>query len=173
MLKDKRISVIMRAEVQRFQGLDKLEAVYFKKIEDISEKNNLEYFIKPDVVIAENGLGAPKMDLKELLTPAIHAENNEPPLQIGFDREGLPSSDIKFSLHYNDIHSPIFSVGSCTSFPSFFHKTKIRTQDVKYNIESAFFAAMNMLDKRVEFKYIPMTSLKIGDTPIYFVGERA
>ena len=31
---------------------------------------------------------------------------------------------------------------------------------------------MNMLDKRVEFRYIPMTSMKIGETPIYFVGER-
>lgn len=29
-----------------------------------------------------------------------------------------------------------------------------------------------MLDKRVEFKYIPFTPMKIGDTPIYFVGER-
>lgn len=43
---------------------------------------------------------------------------------------------------------------------------------MKYNIESGFFAAMNMLDKRVEFRYIPMTSLNIGGVPMYFVGER-
>lgn len=123
-------------------------------------------------MIAENGVGAPKMDLESLLTPDINAENNEPPLVVGMDSKGIPSSDIKFSLHYNDIHSPIFAAGSSTSYPSFLQKHKIRTNDVKYNIESGFFAAMNMLDKRVEFRYIPMTSLKIGDTPIYFVGER-
>jgi len=49
---------------------------------------------------------------------------------------------------------------------------RIRTSDIKYNIEAGFFAAMNMLDKRVEFRYFPFTSMKIGETPIYFVGER-
>ena len=51
-------------------------------------------------------------------------------------------------------------------------KTKVRTQDVKYNIEAAFFAAMSMMDKRIEFRYIPFTSMKIGDSPVYFIGER-
>lgn len=31
---------------------------------------------------------------------------------------------------------------------------------------------MNMLDKRVEFKHIPMTNLTVGETPIYHIGER-
>lgn len=31
---------------------------------------------------------------------------------------------------------------------------------------------MSMLDKRMEFKYIPMTNLKIGGKHIYFIGER-
>jgi len=52
------------------------------------------------------------------------------------------------------------------------HKVKIRTSDVKYNIESGFYAALNMMDKRVEFKYFPFTPIKLGDKPIYFVGER-
>lgn len=29
-----------------------------------------------------------------------------------------------------------------------------------------------MLDKRVEFRYFSFTPMKIGNTPIYFVGER-
>lgn len=32
---------------------------------------------------------------------------------------------------------------------------------------------MSMMDKRVEFRYFPMTHIKIGKTPIYYVGERA
>ena len=36
---------------------------------DDSERN-VEYFIKPDIVIVENGLGQPKYDLRSLLTPS-------------------------------------------------------------------------------------------------------
>jgi hypothetical protein len=32
---------------------------------------------------------------------------------------------------------------------------------------------MSMLDKRVEFLYFPLTRLRIGPSPIYYVGERA
>lgn len=52
------------------------------------------------------------------------------------------------------------------------HKIRLRTQDIKYNIEAAFYAAMNMMDKRVEFRYIPFTAFRIGETPVNFVGER-
>ena len=41
-----------------------------------------------------------------------------------------------------------------------------------YNIDAAFYAAMNMLDKRVEFRYIPHTYMTINDKAIHFVGER-
>jgi hypothetical protein len=49
---------------------------------------------------------------------------------------------------------------------------KVRPDDVRFNVESGFWAAMSMMDKRMEFKYIPMTNLTIGETPIYFIGER-
>ena len=52
------------------------------------------------------------------------------------------------------------------------HKIRVCTDDVKYNIEAGFYAAMNMLDKRCEFRYLPFTNLTIGDTHVYFVGER-
>lgn len=29
-----------------------------------------------------------------------------------------------------------------------------------------------MMDKRCEFRYLPLTNLTIGDTHIYFIGER-
>lgn len=128
--------------------------------------------MRPDVIIAENGVGQPKYSLKDLLAPATNAEAGEPPIKVGIDATGCPSSDVKFSLHYNDLFSPILAAGSCTLFPSFVHKLKVRTNDIKYNIESGFFAAMSMLDKRVEFRYFPFTPLRIGTTPIYYVGER-
>jgi len=48
----------------------------------------------------------------------------------------------------------------------------MRLDDVAYNIESGFFAAMNMLDKRVEFRFIPHTYLNVNDKPVHFVGEK-
>ena len=123
--------------------------------------------------MAENGVGAPKLNIKKLFAPGRNSEDGDPPISVGIDNNGIPSSDIRFSLNYNNIHSPIFAAGSCTQYPSFVHKTKIRTSDIKYNVESGFYAAMNMMDKRVEFRYFPLTNLSIDKTtPIYFVGER-
>ena len=45
----------------------------------------MEFFIRPDMVIAENGIGPPKHDIAPLLTPATHAESGEPPIEVGLD----------------------------------------------------------------------------------------
>ena len=162
----------MKTEITRLKGNDKIEMIQFKKFNPKDSEKNVEFFLKPDIVIAENGLGAPKRDLKMLLAPATNAEAGEPPISVAIDERGVPASDVKFSLHYNDIHTPIFAAGSCTQYPSFMQKIRYRTNDIKYNMEAGFFAAMNMLDKRVEFRYIPFTPMQIGDKPVYFVGER-
>lgn len=168
MLRDKRVSVIMNAKIAKIEGMNKIDTIYFSK-EQGQQDRNVEYYIRPDVVIAENGIGSPKLELQKLLQKA---DDDVGPLQLGIDPNGVPASDIKFSLHYNDLHSPIFAAGSCSQYPSFLHKIRVRTQDIKYNMEAAFYAALSMLDKRVEFRYIPFTSMKVGETPIYFVGER-
>lgn len=168
-----RISVMMKTEITRMEGIGKLDTIYFKKDTQDKKDKNVEFFIRPDVVIAENGVGAPKYDLRSKLAPATDSENGEPPLKLGIDDSGIPGCDIKFSLHYNDLFSPILAAGSCATYNSFLHKVKLRYQDSKYNIEQGFYAAMNMMDKRVEFRYMPMTSMKINGTPIYYVGERA
>jgi hypothetical protein len=56
--------------------------------------------------------------------------------------------------------------------PSFVNKHRMREDDMAYNINAAFYAAMNMLDKRVEYRYIPHVYMNINDKPIHFVGER-
>ena len=104
-----------------------------------------DYFVKPDLIIAENGVGAPKADLSKIIDVKESSTVNH----IGIDTEGVPISNIRFSLLSNDIASPILAAGSCTGYPSFLHKMRIRTNDVKYNIEQGFYAAMNMMDKQV------------------------
>lgn len=123
------------------------------------------------MVIAENGLGAPKVDLKTLMVE--NADNENSLNKVGYCKKtGYPQTNVRFALMYNDNQSPYYAAGSCQFTPSFFHKIKMRMSDPKYNIEQGFYAAMSMLDKKIEFNYIPLTRLKIGEKDLYFVGER-
>jgi len=133
-----------------------------------SKEGIVENFIQPDMIICENGLGAPKVDINEKFDQSEDGSMQ----RLGMSRGGIPAANIRFSLQHNDHHSTVYAAGSACEFPSFFHKLRVRTDDVKYNIEAGFYASMQMLDKDCEFKYIPMTNLTIGKTPIYFHGER-
>jgi tellurite resistance-related uncharacterized protein len=95
------------------------------------------------MIIVEDGVGRPKVDLKKLIGYEDSGNLNN----LTFTNSAIPISNVRFSLYQNDIMSPILAAGSCTHYPSFMHKIRVRTDDVKYNIESGFYAAMNMLDK--------------------------
>ena len=91
-------------------------------------------------------MGAPKGDINKI----VDNKDDGSIEKLGIDSNtSYPAANIRFSLLYNDIMSPIYAAGSCAHFPSFMHKDRLRTDDVKYNIEQGFYAAMNMLDKRV------------------------
>lgn len=169
-LKDQRISVQPGVNILRMQGDNELEAIFFNKEEDIRDDKvpDTDYFIKPDLVICENGVGRPRKELLSMVGFQDHG--SEAKISIGPNT--IPHSNTRFSLVHNDIHSPIYAVGNCAEYPSFIQKQRVRTEDMAYNIEAAFYAAMNMLDKRVEFRYIPHTYFKVNDKPVHFVGER-
>jgi len=172
MMRKQGITIIDDAKITHLEGDYKVEKIHFKrkdaKSEAAGQYGGSDYFLSPDMMIVEEGVGNPKADLKNMIG------EEEPGLlsSLTFNNNEIPISNMRFSMYRNDIMSPILAAGSCTHYPSFFHKIKVRTDDVKYNIECGFYAAMNMLDKQVEFRYMPMTPLKIGDKQIYFVGER-
>lgn len=92
MLREKRITVMMKTEITRIQGMNKVEQIYFKRnTEDDDAKGipatdkKVEYFVRPDMIIAENGIGAPKYDIRQLLAAGSNAENGEPPIKLGID----------------------------------------------------------------------------------------
>lgn len=64
---------MMDCKITKFKGINKLEAIHFKKSKELDYEKILdgldepEYFIKPDVVIAENGLGDAKIDINKLI----------------------------------------------------------------------------------------------------------
>lgn len=88
MLREQRITVMMKSEITKIQGMNKIESIHFKRNTENEEKQtgkeatdkNVEYFVRPDVVIAENGIGAPKYDIRTLLAPGSQSENGEPPM---------------------------------------------------------------------------------------------
>ena len=176
MLRDQNISVIEDCKITHLVGDYKVEKIHFQKksakgteADDVwTEKGSIDFFIKPDIVIVEDGVGRPKVDLKNLIGYEDSGNLNN----LTFTKTAIPISNVRFSLYQNDIMSPILAAGSCTHYPSFMHKIRVRTDDIKYNIESGFYAAMNMLDKQVEFRYLPLTPLTIGEKKLYFVGER-
>ena len=169
------VRVIDNAQITNIIGDYKIEKLHFRKLDPtkseaeqiMSAEGQTEYFIDADMIIAENGLGPPKGDLKSLIGEQDKGLNS-----LTFNNENIPISNVRFSLLQNDIMSPFLAAGSCTHYPSFMHKIKVRTDDIKYNIECGFYAAMRMLDKEVEFRYIPVTPLTIGEKKLYFVGER-
>ena len=65
MLKEKRISVIVDCKINKLVGNTKLESINFEKNSSskTTDEKNKEYYIRPDIVIAENGVGSPKQDL--------------------------------------------------------------------------------------------------------------
>lgn len=173
-MRKNRISVQMNADIQEFVGDTKLEGIRFYKSEHSKMRSKMifdvpQFEIKPDLVIVENGLGRPKIDLSMLVEKKDHGSLLK--LRID-DNNKMLKPTTKFSMVQNDISPPLLAAGDCTEYQSFFHKYRVRVDDVKFNIEQGFYAAMAMLDKQVEFNYIPMTYLKIGDKNVHFVGER-
>jgi len=56
--------------------------------------------------------------------------------KIGIDKStGYLATNVRFNLIYNDNQSPMYAAGSCQFTPSFFHKIRVRMEDIKYNIE--------------------------------------
>jgi hypothetical protein len=60
---------MMNVEITKMQGMNKIEGLYFKKPGKNEADRNVEYYLRPDVIIAENGIGAPKYDIKSVLSP--------------------------------------------------------------------------------------------------------
>ncbi len=103
--------------ISKIKGTTKIDAIHFRDKENsnpdkmYTKEGIVERYIKPDVVICENGLGKPKIDLNKFI---YHKETGSLS-RLGIDETtGIPSSNMNFSLLYNDIQSPIYAAGSCT-----------------------------------------------------------
>lgn len=103
------------------EGDNDLEAIYFNKEGDYDHETvaDTEYFIRPDMVICENGIAGPKQSLLHMV--GAQEQGSQRKVSIG-TFNGVPHTNTRFSLIHNDIHSPIYAVGSCAEYPSFVQK---------------------------------------------------
>jgi len=121
-MKKKRISVLMDSKITKIEGTTKMEKVHFKK----EGEPATEYFLQPDVVIQENGLGGPSLNFYKMQAYIEGTDLKTPPVNPSKEKDGCPAADIRFSLSYNNIHSTVFAAGSCCHYPSFMHKLRVR-----------------------------------------------
>jgi hypothetical protein len=64
----------------------------------------------------------------------------------------IPSINKHFQPTENELSGCIYMAGECCRAPSFLHKVLYRCSNSGYNVEAGYFAAMNMMDKRVRFE---------------------
>lgn len=157
-----KISILNNVNIAKVDGDHTLKRISFTQ----KEGDYQEYFIKPDVVIQEKSLG--KVD---------HTVHNtiffdKPKFRPELDENGAFKIDKRFSIMTNINYQGLFATGQNALHHSFLGNKPFRTSDVKFNIETGFYAALQMLYKEVKFEYIPLTRLTIGNKEIYYYGER-
>ena len=160
--KDNKISVITDASVTRIEGENRLDKINFV----IKGKGFKEYYIKPDVVVTEPDIGKVDHNIHETIFFA------QPRWVPNIDSMNAFKIDKRFSIILNFINYGLLACGQNAVHRSFLGNPVVRTTDMKFNIESGFYAALNMINKEVKMEYIPLTRLTIGDKEWYFYGER-
>ena len=95
MLRSQGISIVDNAKITNLKGDYKIEEIHFRKLDETaSDYNSVNYFIKPDVVIVENGVGATRQDLQQM----IGYEEAGVLSSLTFGNTGIPISNIRFSI---------------------------------------------------------------------------
>jgi len=133
--------------------------------------------LNPDVVITEMNLGDAKLPLNNLyfdprgkFNPSI-MENN------------VCSVDGLFSLQYKNLYSTLFAAGTCAMIASINKENNFRQLDAFYEVDSGFYAGLNMINKRVGARtswltlespqtVIPMTCFDVLGNKFAYIGER-
>ena len=160
--KKNKISIITNADVIKLGGENRLEQISFV----LKDQGFKEFYIRPDVIITEPEIGRVDHSIHETFF------FDKPKWVPHLDAQNAFKIDKRFSIILNFNNYGMYACGQNALHRSFLANPVIRTTDVKFNIESGFYAALNMLYKEVKMEYIPLTRLTIGDKEWYYFGER-
>ena len=100
-----------------------------------SKEGIVENFIQPDMIICENGLGAPKVDINERFDQSEDGSMQRP----GMSRGGIPAANIRFSLQHNDQSLSMLDPSEPTRIKSF------NAHTVPINLDQTLVSANNRL----------------------------
>lgn len=146
----------------QLHGDHKLEKIDFK-FRNYPGKN---YFINPDVVLFEGEISKVDHRYMEKLFW------NKPEFVPEVDKFNAAKIDRRFSIILHQNYKGLYACGQNAISRSFLGNKAFRTTNVGYNVESGFFAALNMLFKETKFEYIPLERLTIGGKEVYYYGEK-
>jgi hypothetical protein len=96
-MKEKRISVINECRITGLDGTTKLEKIRWLSKENkdplklYSKEGMVEHFIKPDLVICENGIGAPKVSCSGM----FEAKDGHDLSRVVIGNDGIPQNSYR------------------------------------------------------------------------------
>lgn len=99
----------------------------------------------------------------------VTSMNNSQPHVIQGD---LFFVDSLSSIEYKNMYSTIFAAGTCTLMNSAYKDGSYRYFGPFIEVDSGFFAGLSMMNKRVGFKDVPMTTFTVMGNFFAYVGER-
>jgi hypothetical protein len=68
-------------------------------LKEFSAEGVVDHFVKPDLIIAENGIAEPHVKFNDI----IENVDQETADKLGVAQDGIPAANIRFSLYWNDI----------------------------------------------------------------------
>ena len=158
-----RISVVTGGVVTDVEGTHKIDKIKFKRHKDDAKV----LFVRPDLVINEFNDRRCSVDWKDILF------YGNPQFRPRYDYKSRAMIvDRNFSVSMGKVNNPVLACGESAQVKSFVNKGFVTTNDTKFNAETGHYAACQMMDKDVEFTYMPMARLSLPGREIYYVGER-
>jgi len=156
------IRIVEGAEITNLEGDHVLKKIHFKMF----SKPGSNFYLSPDCIISESVLG--KVD------HSFHSKIffDKPKHRPELDANLAFKIDQRFSICLGMNYWEMYACGQNALHRSFMRNDLIRTPDVKFNIESGFYAALNMMHKDIRMEYLPLSRLTINNKEIYYYGER-
>lgn len=146
MFESKGIKFLLNKEILNINGNKN------KRAESVSikEKDKLEDIPAEIVVIGKGAVPNSEVVVGEVTTSA---------------------NSIKCDVFCATSHPDVYSAGDVCSYPSMYNSERLNVQLYANAIQQGTIAALNMLDKKVMYDYVPRFSTKLFDVKLEMVGQ--
>lgn len=158
------VTVLSNSEIDKVQSKPYSETLDTLVLNDTSNGN--EITLHPDMIICENAIDQATIPLNK-----IYHENPDV-RQPMITEKGVPYVDTLSSLKYKDQYSSIFAAGSASAYQSAYQDNMIRTADPNFEVDTGFFAGLAMMNKRIGYRDVPMSTFSLFGYDLAYIGQR-